>query len=128
MPVAIAAPTRSASSAISIPAPASPAMSDAQLVSASFPSGETMPTPVTTTLRLPLSELTCLPVASSHAEAAVDEQHLACDERRLVRAEEAYRPGHVLRVTQAAERRVREHRLRRVLRQHVRELRLDVAR
>jgi hypothetical protein len=34
-------------------------MSADQLVSTSLPSGETMPRPVTTTLRLPFSELTC---------------------------------------------------------------------
>ena len=41
-----------------------------------------------------------------HPQSAVDEQHLARDERGLVGAEEPYRPGDVLRIAEAAERRV----------------------
>ena len=43
------------------------------------------------------------------------------------RSEEAYRPGHVLRIAEPSERRVVEHRVRRLLGQHVRQLRLHVA-
>src|SRR3990170_6840135 len=106
------------------PAPDAPAISAAQLDSTSLPSGVTAPRPVMTTLRLPLGELNC----ASHSEAAVDEEHGARDERGLVGAEEAYRPGHVLRVAQPLERRRGEHRARRLLRQHVGQLRLHVAR
>src|SRR6476469_3088709 len=81
------------------PAPLRPATRFSQVVSTSFPRGVIMPIPVITTLRRPFE----LMLASSHAEAAVDEQHLARDERGLVGAQEAYRPGHVLRLAEAAE-------------------------
>src|SRR4029079_3871827 len=42
-------------------------------------------------------------------------------------AEEAYRPGNVLRLPETAERRVGEHRLLRLLGQHVGEARVHVA-
>ena len=44
--------------------------------------------------------------AHLHPQSAVDEQHLARDERGLVGAEEPYRPRDVLRLAEPAERRV----------------------
>src|ERR1044071_5964045 len=70
------------------PAPERPATSASQVDSTSTPSGVTAPRPVITTLRLPFMlpfEFIC-----SHPETAVDEQHLARDERGLVGAEEGY--------------------------------------
>src|SRR5262245_26414823 len=104
-------------------APDLPATSASQVVSTSLPRGDRAPTPLITTLRRPLR----LIEGSSHADAAVDEQHLAGDERGLVCAQEAYRPRDVPGVSEAAERRVREHRLAQRLREHLGERRVDVA-
>ena len=49
------------------------------------------------------------------------EQYLARDERRLVGAEEAYRARDVLRIAEAAERRVRKHRVPCLFRDRVRQ-------
>src|SRR3954447_22677897 len=84
-----------------------------------FPSGDTHPRPVITTRLRPL-------LLTSHPQAAVDEKNSARDERRLLGAEEAYRPGDVLRIAEPAERREVEHLRLRVLGNHVGELRLDV--
>ena len=75
------------------PAPDSPASSADQLSSTVLPRGVTIPRPVTTTRRLPLSLIR----ATLHPEPAVDEQHVAGDERRRVGAEEAHRARDVLR-------------------------------
>src|SRR5262249_58462213 len=76
-----------------------------------------------TTRRLPLLEL-----IPSHSQTAVDEQHLARDERSLVGAQEPYRAGDVFRISEPAERCCPEHRVLRLLRQDVGEPRADVSR
>src|SRR5262249_44095310 len=83
------------------PAPDSPARRFCQVVSGSFPSGVTIPTPVITTRRLPFADIS---VIALHPQSAVDEQHRSRDERRLCGGEEPYRAGHVLRVSEPAER------------------------
>src|SRR6266550_1706537 len=100
-------------------APLSPAVKFFQKVSASFPSGVTAPTPVTTTRFLPF-------VLISHPQATVDEQHLARNERGLVRAEKAYRTGHIVRLAQTAEGSVLEDQPARLFRKDVCELGGDV--
>src|SRR5919106_406051 len=109
-----------ASNRVISPAADSPASRPAQVVWTSLPSGVTAPMPVTTTLRLPF-------MLMSHPQAAVDEEHFARDERGLVRAEEAYRPGHVLRRAEAAQRSVLEHQLLQLLRELLGQPRRDVA-
>src|SRR5580765_2799033 len=99
-------------------APDSPASSRFHESSTEFPSGETHPSPVITTRLRPL--------LTSHPQAAVDEKDSAGDERPFVGAEEAYRPGYVLRLAEPAERRQVEHLRLRVLRDHLGQLRLDV--
>src|SRR5215217_5480358 len=100
-------------------APDSPASRVRHESSTEFPSGETHPRPVITTRLRPL-------LLTSHPQAAVDEKNSARDERRLLGAEEAYRSGDVLRISEPTERRELEHLRLRVLRNHVGELRLDV--
>ena len=89
-------------------APLFPAIRFVQKVSASFPSGVSAPTPVITTRRRPLSLAT--PSPTSDSEAAVDLEHDPGHVPRLLRAQEAYRTGDVLRITEASERR-RQYRL-----------------
>src|SRR5215216_444786 len=102
-------------------APLFPAVRVVQKVSASLPSGVTAPTPVTTTRLLPFTLI-------SHPQATVDEQHLARDERGLVRAEKAYRTGHVLRLAETAEWRVAEDETSLLVVQDIGQLGRDVAR
>ena len=85
-----------------------------QVDSGSLPSGVTMPIPVTTTRRLPLSVASLIP---SHPEPTVDEKHRARDEAGVLGGQEPYRSRHVLGVAEASQGRVLEHRLRRVVRQ-----------
>ena len=59
-----------------------------------------MPSPVITTRLRPFRS------HSLHPQSAVDEQHLARDERGVVGAEEAYRACDLVRLGDAAERRV----------------------
>src|SRR5437762_1322663 len=101
-------------------APLLPAVRFSQKVSASLPSGVTAPTPVTTTRLLPFTLI-------SHPQATVDEQHLARDERGLVRAQKAYRTGYVFRFAESTERSVLEYESPLLLVQHVRERGRDVA-
>ena len=96
------------------PAPDSPATSDVQLSSTVFPSGLTIPSPVMTIRRLPFSLANC---DTLHPEPAVDEQHRARDEGRLIRAEEPHRAGNVLGLSELSERRRCQHRGRRLLRE-----------
>src|SRR6476620_4911683 len=96
-------------------APLFPAVRFAQVVSMSFPSGVTAPRPVTTTRLLPFMLIRF----SLHAQAAIDQQHLAGDEGSLVRGQEAYRSGHVARISEPTQRRVVEHRLLQLLGQHL---------
>src|SRR3954452_22311760 len=100
-------------------APDSPASRLRHESSTEFPSGETHPRPVITTRLRPL-------LLTSHPQAAVDEKNSSRDERRLLGAEEASRPGDVPRIAEAAERREAEHLRLRVLGDHFGELRLDV--
>src|SRR4051794_32955974 len=100
-------------------APDSPASRLRHESSTEFPSGDTHPRPVITTRLRPL-------LLTSHPQAAVDEKNSARDERRLLGAEEAYRPGDVLRIAEPAERCEAEHLRLRVLRDHYGELRLDI--
>src|SRR4051794_30102060 len=109
------------------PAPDSPASRASHVVATSLPSGVSAPRPVITTRLRPLT-LTARSPSRLHAEAAVHQKHFSGDEGGLVRAEEAYRACHVFRLSKAAERRVREHRLRRLLGQDVRQLCLYIAR
>src|SRR5581483_11060595 len=114
-----------------------------QLVATSLPSGVTAPMPVITTRRRPFSApvpakpapslsvgsveptpMTLTP--SSHSQSAVDEQHRAGHERGLVGAEEAYRPGDVLRRSEPAQRGVGEDRLLHLPGQYLRQRGLDV--
>src|SRR4029078_3055446 len=105
-------------------APLFPAVRFFQKVSASFPSGVTAPTPVTTTRLRPFM-LTL--ILSLHASAAVDEQYLAGYERGLVRAEKAYRTRYVIRLAETAQRRGREDELTPLIGDDVGERGLDVA-
>src|ERR687892_2674675 len=109
-----------ASNRVISPAADSPASRPAQVVWTSLPSGVTAPRPVTTTLLLPF-------MLMSHPQAAVDEEHFARDERGLVRAEEAYRPGHVLRRAETAEGRVLKHQVLQFLGELLGEPRRDIA-
>src|SRR5262249_59708048 len=61
-------------------------------------------------------------------QAAVDEQHLAGDERSLVGAEKPYRAGDVKGLPKAPEGRVLQHQLPGVVRDDLRQARMDVAR
>src|SRR5690348_12609940 len=63
-----------------------------------------------------------------HPQSAVDEEYVARDERRLVGGQEAYRPRDLVRFRDAAERCVGDHRLRRLLGQHLGEPGLHVPR
>src|SRR5262249_10367216 len=65
---------------------------------------------------------------SLHSESAVDEQHVPCDERCLVGAEEAYRPGQVCWLAKPSKWRVAEQRGGCLLWQNVGELRAHVTR
>ena len=78
-------------------APDLPASRLSHVVSTSFPSGVTAPIPVIDDAPAPV-----LRVRRSHPQPAVDEKHLARDERGLVGAQEPYRSGDVLRISELA--------------------------
>ena len=87
-----------------------------------------MPRPVTTTRLRPLGpDPFSLTPARLHPEPTVDEEHGPRHEPGLVGAEEADGSRDVLRVAEAPERCRVEHRLRRLLGEHVGQARAHVA-
>src|SRR5919106_1414114 len=105
MPVATETPVRSVSPSMSMPESSSAIRAAATIIWAKrsirrdcADSGHDHPSSsVHAQVRVPL-----------HAQAAVDEEYLACDERGLVRTEKTYRNGDVFRIAQTPERRVAE--------------------
>ena len=102
-------------------APDSPAIRFAHVVSTSLPSGVTIPSPVTTTRLLPLSPATYIPSPPSTSSTSPVMNEAASEQRK--RTAPATSSGSPSRPSGVFV----EHRLGRLLGQHVGQLRLDVA-